>query len=344
MVATAHVHMNTATTSEDIHPVSINKPLPGQKAPKPSESVQEFLGILNGIAKEIGIEPTGTQSDKEKTTQIITVNGNEALMPSNYDTYQYLNQGENNMPQNRATSEEDQNLWEELLKTGVEVAGTYAANSAIQKQNQNYNSKEAQKQRNFEKEMSSTAYQRAYSDMLTAGLNPNLAGGAGGANTPAGANAASTNAPYMEYGAMANILNNTALTSAQIDNMTADSRLKMKQTGKSQKEIETMDIQNGIAQTMSVLDAQLKITTNEKERNEIMKAQKELDKIKNETDLIKAQKEIAEWEARHPVITKLLPGASGIAGGVVGMAVGGPAGAMASSMVMGKSRPIGFRP
>lgn len=61
-------------------------------------------------------------------------------------------------------------------------------------QQQQFNSAEALKQRNWEQEMSSTAYQRAVSDMQAAGLNPALMygqGGAGAAATPSGSSASS---------------------------------------------------------------------------------------------------------------------------------------------------------
>ena len=56
-----------------------------------------------------------------------------------------------------------------------------------------FTAQEAQKQRDYETEMSNTAYQRQVADMQAAGINPALAmsGSASGASTPSGASAQS---------------------------------------------------------------------------------------------------------------------------------------------------------
>lgn len=70
-----------------------------------------------------------------------------------------------------------------------------AAQQAMQGQAQQFNAEQAQIQRDYQTQMSNTAYQRASSDMQKAGLNPMMMFGSGGAaSTPSGASA-STGTP-----------------------------------------------------------------------------------------------------------------------------------------------------
>lgn len=81
-----------------------------------------------------------------------------------------------------------------LLGGAISSQGQSATNAqqmafAVQQQQaaQTFNHDEAVLNRDWQKEMSSTAYQRAMADMRAAGLNPIMAAGNGGASTPGGA-------------------------------------------------------------------------------------------------------------------------------------------------------------
>lgn len=72
-----------------------------------------------------------------------------------------------------------------------------SASAAMSREQMDWSSAEAQKQKDWEERMSSSAYQRAMLDMKKAGLNPILASKTGGASTP-GSNLPSAQLPQFQ--------------------------------------------------------------------------------------------------------------------------------------------------
>lgn len=91
-------------------------------------------------------------------------------------------------------------MWGPIIAAGIQAggsllggmmgasgqAGTNAQQMAMFQQQMDFNRQEAQTNRDWQSEMSNTAYQRSMADMRAAGLNPILAAGNGGASTPGG--------------------------------------------------------------------------------------------------------------------------------------------------------------
>lgn len=86
--------------------------------------------------------------------------------------------------------------WGQALGGLLSLGGAYlgykgqkaanATNVALARENMQFSAQQAAKQMEFQREMSSTAYQRQQDDLLAAGLNP-LLGLSGGASSPGGA-------------------------------------------------------------------------------------------------------------------------------------------------------------
>ncbi len=204
---------------------------------------------------------------------------------------------------------ENENQNQYVWNTLGTALGTAAINSYFNKQNikeQNeFNAAEAEKQRQFEKEMSNTAYQRAYEDMRKAGLNPNLAGGQGGASTPSGSAATSAGTAQFDLAGAINANANAATIRAQIENMNADTTLKGKQSGKTEEEMKSAQIDNQYKDelnklniiTQQISNKKIKAET-EKTFQEIHKMEKELRKMDEEIAILKAQGKIKEAEMK----------------------------------------------
>lgn len=79
--------------------------------------------------------------------------------------------------------------WGQVLGSGAAIATAYINKKSVENQNR-ANREEAQKNRDFQADQSSTTYQRGTEDMRLAGINPLLAYSQGGASSPGGSLAA----------------------------------------------------------------------------------------------------------------------------------------------------------
>lgn len=106
---------------------------------------------------------------------------------------------------------------------------TNEMNYKIMQEQNAFNSAEALKQRQWEENMANTSYQRATADLEAAGLNPILAYSQGGASTPSGASASSSDSGHQVAPKLADI--GDTLLKAVITGYSLNSAQKLKIDG-----------------------------------------------------------------------------------------------------------------
>ena len=138
-------------------------------------------------------------------------------------------------------------VWQAIASAGLDFLG--------KKQEQRWSKQAANRQMDFQREMSNTAYQRAMADMKRAGINPIMVSKLGGASTPTGAMAKTPDMGKIGSDAIKNhaTAKQFALTDAQITNTNAQSKvndsiqkLNSAKEVHEQSKIANQDLQNQV--------------------------------------------------------------------------------------------------
>lgn len=188
-----------------------------------------------------------------------------------------------------------------------------------QKREMDYNSREAQKQRDWQEYLSSTAWQRGVSDMIAAGLNPQMmygSGSGGSASTPSGASASASGASAngsISLGELMNIMlmskqarlldsqatkneadaNLTSRNAAWVDKMNQGTLDKlMSDVGLNGARVNSLDYDNGLKKAQ-----ELQILKEIEWIDRVNQAKTEADKAKAAYDYAEAS--ISEYERKN---------------------------------------------
>ncbi|AXH73672.1 MAG: DNA pilot protein [Microviridae sp.] len=174
-----------------------------------------------------------------------------------------------------------------------------------------FNSAEAQKNRDYQTEMSNTAYQRAVKDMMTAGLNPMLAYSQGGASTPSGSAASAPSAAPMgnkgtaaaqagmATAAMQNTQADTAQKAATERNLDADTENKKAELAGKQGSGQLNDAQVANLRantTLALANADLAANTKEKVIQEVNNLLASEENIRADTALKKVNEILQRYD------------------------------------------------
>lgn len=147
----------------------------------------------------------------------------------------------------------------DVVNSATNYVGKLSNNISGVTSQQEFNSAEAQKQRDFETQMSNTSYQRAVSDMNAAGLNSALlySNGASSASTPVGHSASSNVSGGVIIPALINsagtLINSfTNAKNSGINNYNAETKRMLADTQRHYLDYSTRSVANSAAALMKI--------------------------------------------------------------------------------------------
>ena len=206
-------------------------------------------------------------------------------------------------------------VWPAIIAAAGSIAGGLLGNKAA--------AKEAEKNRDFQADMSNTAYQRAVADMKAAGLSPMLAYSQGGASQPSGSMASQQDivSPAIHSGLAAyNAELQTKQNEANVANTSADTEVKKAQEAKLRAETPDNEVyQQKMRNEMNKLSADYNVSIAQQERilAEIQNLRSENAKIQEATRLLQEQVHLTRAQAGKAareivILESRIPGAEAV--------------------------------